>query len=198
MFDFLISRIKDYIALDDNEIRLIEFLFVREEYSRSEVILEEGAVCKKFYFVATGILRLTKVVNGVDRTFVFRPEGSFGSVMESFCTQSPSPNSIIAIEHCILYTITYDHLQVFYNEIIEGDRFGRLFIEEVFAEVTDHLISMHSLGPEQRYLRLTNEEPGLLKRVPQYMIASYLGITPQALCRIKKKMDLQLLMNPGS
>ncbi|TVQ18074.1 MAG: Crp/Fnr family transcriptional regulator [Bacteroidetes bacterium] len=190
MFDFLISRIKDYIALDDKEIQLIESLFVKEEYGRNEVILQEGEVCRKFFFVAKGILRLAKNVNGIDRTFVFRTEGSFGSIMESFCTRFPSPNSINTTERCILYTITYDNLQVFYTTIREGERFGRLLIEEVFMEVSEHLVAMHSLSPEQRYTMLTISEPTMLERIPQYMIASYLGITPQALCRIKKKMNV--------
>lgn len=188
MFNFLISRIKDYIALDNNEVRLVESLFVKEEYGRNAVILQEGDVCRKFFFIAKGVLRISKNVNGVDRTFVFRMEGSFGSIMESFCTRFPSPNSIVAIGHCILYTISYDNLQVFFKAISKGERFGRLLMEEVFVEVSDHLVSMHSLSPEQRYIRLLINEPAMLKRIPQYMIASYLGITPQALCRIKKKM----------
>lgn len=188
MFDYLISRIKDYIALDDSEVRMIESLFVQEEYGRNKLILQEGEVCRKFFFVAKGILRLSKNVNGVDRTFVFRTEGSFGSIMESFCTRFPSANSIFAIEPCVLFTITYDELQVFYHEIREGERFGRLLMEEVFVEASNHLAAMYSLSPEQRYTDLVRKMPAMLQRIPQHMIASYLGITPQALCRIKKKL----------
>ncbi len=76
----------------------------------------------------------------------------------------------------------------FFDLIREGERFGRLLIEEVFVEISDHLVTMHSLSPEQRYIRLVINEPAMLKRIPQYMIASYLGITPQAFYRIKKKL----------
>lgn len=127
-------------------------------------------------------------MNGADRTFVFRTEGAFGSIMESFCTRFPSANSIITIEPCVLFTISYDALQVFYNEIRQGERFGRLLMEEVYVEASNHLVAMYSLSPEQRYIKLQREIPAMLHRIPQYMIASYLGITPQALCRIKKKM----------
>lgn len=113
--DFRIERIDGQwvFCTSAGDFPLVDSLFVKEGYARNEVILEEGDVCRKFFFIAKGVLRLSKNVDGLDRTFVFRSEGSFGSVMESFCTQSPSSNSVIAIEHCILYTISFDDLQVF-------------------------------------------------------------------------------------
>ncbi|TVQ13077.1 MAG: Crp/Fnr family transcriptional regulator [Bacteroidetes bacterium] len=188
MHDFLISRIKDYIALDDNEIQLIESLFVKEEYGRNEVLLQEGDICRKLYFVNKGIVRFSQLTLGEERTFVFRAEGAFCNDLESFLRKIPSRNSITSIEPTTVFSITYDNLQVFYNRLRYGDRFGRIAIEQLFVMVVNHLTTFYSESPEQRYIRFFSHHKEFLQRIPQYYIASYIGVTPQALCRIKKKM----------
>jgi len=187
-YDFLISRIKDYISLSDKEADSVKGLFVEEHFKKNEVILKEGDVCKKLYFVAKGILRFHQLAEGEERTYVFRSEGGFCNDLDSFLKQIPSKNSISAIGSTIGLSITFENLQLFYNEVTYGDRFGRLAIEQIFTMVVDHLTTFYSETPEQRYLRFASMHGDLLQRIPQYYIASYVGVTPQALCRIKKKL----------
>jgi CRP-like cAMP-binding protein len=187
MSDFLISRIRDYISLSEQEACLVNLLFHKECPRKNDLILKEGDICDKFFFIEKGIIRLTKTIDGKERNLVFRTEGCFGSILESFFTQTPSSCSIYAIEPCILQTISFRDLQTFYEKVREGDRFGRLIVEEVFIESSNHLIALHTLSPEQRYIDLIKDYPDLIARVPQYMIASFLCIEPQSLCRIKKK-----------
>ncbi len=186
--DFLILRIKDYIAVNDQEIDLIIRLFVKEHFKKNEVLLHEGAVCRKLFFIAKGIVRFSQLSDGEDRTYVFRAEGAFCSDLDSFLRKIPSKNAITAIEPITAFSITYENLQVFYNELRFGDRFGRLAIEQIFVMVVNHLTTFYSERPEQRYIRFANQHKELLQRIPQYYIASYIGVTPQALCRIKKKL----------
>jgi CRP-like cAMP-binding protein len=140
------------------------------------------------YFVAKGIVRFSQLSGGEERTFVFRPEGAFCNDLESFLKKTPSQNTLSAIGPTTVLSITYDNLQVFYNQITYGDRFGRLAIEQIFVMVVNHLTTFYSETPEQRYVRFAQHHKHLLQRIPQYYISSYIGVTPQALCRIKKKL----------
>lgn len=185
-FDFLVSRIKDYIPLSANDEELISKLFLPEYFSKNELILKEGTYCQKLYFIATGIVRFSLLIDGADRTFVFRDEGAFCSDLDSLLRRTPSKFNIAAIEPATIFSITYDNLQIFYKEITYGDRFGRLAIEQLFLGVVNHLYTFYSEGPEQRYLRFIDQHKDMLQRISQYHIASYVGVTPQALCRIKK------------
>lgn len=187
MSDILISRIRDYISLSEKEVCTVNSLFRKELHRKNELILKQGDVCKKLYFIEKGIIRLTINIEGKEKCMVFRSEGSFGTILESYCTQTPSPLSIYALEPCILYTIHYNELQTFFHLVKEGDRFGRLIIEEVIIEASSHLLEMHTLSPEQRFVGFTEKFPTLMQRIPQHMIASFLGIAPQTLCRFKKR-----------
>ncbi len=186
--DFLILRIKNYISLNDREVVFIKSLFEEEHFKKNEVILNAGDVCKKLYFVANGIVRFSQFTEDEERTFVFRSEGEFCNDLESFLRKTPSENNIIAIEPTTVFSITHTNLQVFYNELRFGDRFGRIAIENVYTMLVNQLIAFYSETPEQRYTRFARHNRKLLQRIPQYYIASYIGVTPQALCRIKKKM----------
>jgi CRP-like cAMP-binding protein len=187
-FDSLVLRIKDYIPINESDEELISKLFVLEIFNKHELILKEGDYCQKLYFIATGIIRFSLLIDGEDRTFVFRNEGAFCSDLESFLKKTPSKYTISAIEPTKIFSITYDNLQVFYNEITYGERFGRLNIEQIFLRVVNHLTTFYSESPEQRYVRFIKQHRDLLQRIPQYLIASYIGVSPQALCRIKKKL----------
>lgn len=186
--DFLFQRIEHYITLTNEDRELILQLFKEEHVAKNQVLLKEGEVCRKVFFIARGVLRFSKMVEGEDRTFVFRPEGAFVSDIESFRRKTPSSNTITTVGSCILFTITHDDMEYFYRNISQGERFGRLVIEEVFIMAVTHLTTFYSDSPEQRYLRFVKQHKNLLQRIPQYHIASYLGVTPQALCRIKKKL----------
>ncbi len=187
-FDYLILRIKDYISLKDNEVEFIQSLFKEEHYINNEVLLREGNVCKKLYFVADGIVRFSQLADGEERTYVIRSEGAFCNDLESFLNQIPSKNSISAVGNTVVLSITYGNLQIFYNEVTHGDRFGRLAMEQKYTTVVNQLSTLYFESPEQRYLRYISNHKDLLQRLPQYYIASQMGVSPQALCRIKKKL----------
>ncbi len=187
-FDFLMKGIRDYIPLSEWEEDYIKQLFVLETFKRNEAILKEGEVCRKFYFVAQGIVRFSQFSFGEERTYVFRPEGSFCNDLESFLCNTPSKNNIYSVDKTYILSITYDNLQLLYKNVSHGDRFGRLAIEKVFVMVVSHLTSFYSKTPEERFVDFTKKHPELLQRIPQHYIASYIGVTPQTLCRIKKNL----------
>lgn len=197
LLDFLISRIKDYIEVNDEEIEIIHRLFVKEHFKRNAVLLQEGEVCRKLFFIAKGIVRFSKLFDGEDRTYVFRGEGTFCLEMESFLQKVPSKSNITAIEPTTVLSMTYENLQVFYNALRYGDRFGRRVTEQAFIQAVNLLTTFNSESPEQRYLRFVMNYRHFIQRIPQHYIASHIGVTPQALCRIKKNAGYGF-MNPDS
>lgn len=185
--DFLIQRIRDYVPLEDNDIRIIQGLFESKSFSANEVIHSEGRVCNRLWFIAKGLVRFSISLDGDERTFVFRDTGSFTSDIESFLRKTPSRRSIIAVEDTLTYSISWDNLQKLYKEMTYGERFGRLLVEEVFLSAVNHIASYYTEPPDVRYERLIQNHPDLIQRIPQYLIASFLGVKPQSLCRIKKR-----------
>lgn len=188
MSDFLISRIKDYIPLTESESRLVESLFAEEHYKKNEVLLQEGSICRKLFFISEGIVRFSRFSDGDEKTFVFKEEGSFFTDHDSFMRKTASKNTIAAVLPTTVFSISYENLQVFYNELQFGDRFGRIAVEQFLVMVFNHLTTLYSETPEQRFVRFSSHHKELLQRIPQYYIASHIGVSPQALCRIKKKM----------
>jgi CRP-like cAMP-binding protein len=187
-YDFLVSRIKDYIEVNDEEIEIIHRLFAKEHFKKNAVLLREGEVCRKLFFIAKGIVRFSKLKDGEDRTYAFRVEGTFCLELESFLQKVPSKSAITAIEPTTVLSITHENLLIFYNEFRYGDRFGRRVTEQAFIQVVNLLTTFNSESPEQRYLRFATNHKPFMQRIPQYYIASHIGVTPQALCRIKKKL----------
>jgi CRP-like cAMP-binding protein len=188
MKELLVSKIREYIPLNDSDNQIIDSLFNYQEYNANETILKEGDICNKLWFIEKGMVRFATNTDGEDRTFIFRSEGSFISDIEGFIKRTPATKSIIALEDCNVYVITKDDLQRFFQEVTHGERFGRLLVEHIFLASVNHIVSFYTESPETRYIKLLKQNNDFIQRIPQYHIASFLGIKPQSLCRIKKRL----------
>ena len=188
MKELLITRIKEYISLSDADIQVIDSLFKLKEYGANQIIHQEGVICNKLWFIAKGLVRYSSNMNGEDRTFIFRNEGNFIGDIEGFMNNAPATKSIVTIEESVLYVISKSDLQIFYQKVNQGERFGRLLVEKNFAAAVNHIVSFYTESPEQRYIKLVRQSSDFIQRIPQYHIASFLGIQPQSLCRIKRRL----------
>lgn len=188
MKDLLINKIREFVPLYDVDVMAIDSLFKLEEYKANQIIHQESVICNKLWFIAKGLVRYTSNIDGDDRTFIFRNEGNFIGDIESFINKVPATKSIVSIEDSILYAITKTDLQVFYETVTHGERFGRLLVEKIFASAVNHIVSFYTESPEQRYVKLLSQSKDFIQRIPQYHIASFLGIQPQSLCRIKRRL----------
>jgi len=184
----LIRTIKTYISLTPEEEDIVSSLFTPLQLAPGAYFLEEGKICRHVAFIHKGLLRYYINDNGVERTMYFNRENEFVCNYPSFLPQIPSDKSIQAVEETELYLISYENLQRFYKEIKEGEKFGRVAIEYVFLSAIQQLDSLYTDPPEQRYQRFLSIYPDLVQRLPQYFIASYVGIKPQSLSRIRKRM----------
>jgi CRP-like cAMP-binding protein len=188
MIDHLLQSIQRVIALNDDEINVVQSLFKAKAYQKGEFFLADGQVCKHAGFIEKGLIRYYINDDGEEKTYEFGKENDFVCNYESFLTQAPSTKIIQALEDCVIWQISFPDLQVFYQSVAGGERFGRIVIEQVFIQLLSALGSLYTDTPEQRYLKLLNEHPDLQQRVSQYHIASYVGVKPQSLSRIRKRI----------
>lgn len=164
----------------------------RIEVPAKTILLREGQVSKKAFFIEKGCLRAWVNKNGKDITFQFFFEQQNISSAESFRKNIPSFITIESVEPCILYWIGKDDLVKIMEELMEIPELRARFIDGVFDRQFNYirqLLSFITETPRERYLKLIKEKPHILMRVPQQYIASYLGITPVSLSRIRNKVS---------
>jgi CRP/FNR family transcriptional regulator, anaerobic regulatory protein len=157
-------------------------------YKRKEFILREGETCRYLYFINKGCIRYFYNVDGEEKTGQFFFENGWYSDLESFLTGEPSWQNIQALEPTQLLLISRDNLYRLYEQVPVFERFGRLLIEQSFIGLRTKNKHLTSLSPEERYLKLIEERPKVIQRVSLKYIASYLGVQPESLSRIRKRL----------
>lgn len=155
--------------------------------AKGDVLLKEGEVAGFVVFVNRGLLRLYSTFDDKIRTTKFCKEGEFGSPYESFLTGLPSVYAFDALEDSELLFLASDDLQYLYRKYPVFERLGRLIAESLFIFLCAKQKRAFQT-PDEQYLEFIQTYPDLVQRVPQYIIASYLGITPETLSRIRKRM----------
>ncbi len=174
--------------ISDEEWTIFSSKLSYEEFPKKHVVLRTGQVEDYLSFVATGIVRyyIPKLENDVTFTFVF--DHSFISGYDSFLTRKPSTYHIETLTKTTLWRLKYTDLQSIYNDTKIGNLIGRQASEELFLKKSKRELSLLNETAEERYRNLFTEQPRLIQQVPLKYIASYIGVTPQALSRIRKRM----------
>jgi len=191
MTEKLINKIQSIIDLTPKEIECINQLFKEKQIKKGDFFLADGQVCNQFGFIVKGLIRYYINHDGEDKTYYFAYENNFVCNYESFIPQIPSTKVIQALEDCEMLVISFADLQIFYKSITQGERFGRLILEQAFIELLQGLSSFYTDAPEYRYEKFVKEHPNLQQRISQYYIASYVGVKPQSLSRIRKRISSQ-------
>jgi len=191
MTEKLIISIQSLISLNPKEADCIKLLFKEKSIKKGEFFLAEGQVCKQVGFIVKGLMRYYINHDGEEKTYAFAQENNFICNYESFIPQTQSTKIIQALEDCEILVISFADLQIFYKSISEGERFGRLVIGQVFIEILQDLSSFYIDTPEHRYEKFVKKHSDLQQRISQYHIASYVGVKPQSLSRIRKRISNQ-------
>jgi len=179
--------IQNYTTLTPADWALIESCLSQKEYNPNDLILEEGKVCSKIYFLESGLLRYFTWNDGIDMTkFFTQPPYCFTS-QRSYNLQIPSAESIEVLEKSIVWEIArIDAERLF--KLASWSTFVRKLIQEVQFFTQEIMEALQSQTAEQRYRQMLHNNDPLLQKVPLKHLASYLGIAPQSLSRIRKKM----------
>lgn len=184
----LINTIKHLINISEDEESILKSLFKPLALKAGDFFVEEGQVCRYVGFIEKGLVRYYVTDDGNHKTLYFNKEDEFVSNYQSFIPRKPSNTNIQAIEDTRLQVISFENLQRLYATVREGEKLGRLGIESVFINSLEQLKSFYRDSPAERYRQFLKAYPHLAQRIPQYYIASYVGIKPQSLSRIRKRL----------
>jgi len=186
--DLLLKAIRHYIPLSSDDEAIIRSLFRTEKLKKGQHLLQAGNICRNIFFIEEGLVRYYSIIDGEEKTSYFNKEGEFVCDYASFLPQRPSTINIQALEACTIYFISHSNLQLLYEQVKYGDRFGRMALEDVYVNLINQVNSLYNDPPELRYQIFLTRFPDTGQRIPQYYIASYIGIKPQSLSRIRKRM----------
>lgn len=155
-----------------------------------QTYIEQGKVFKKLFWIKKGILRSYYLTdNGEEKTLIFRAEEQFGGVAECIFGNLPSKQNWQAVEDCELLELDYDKLLAITDTDISLTKTRLAFVQNMLLEVMMRLESFVLEKPEERYLTLMTQKPHIVQRVPDKHIASYIGVTPVSLSRIRKRLS---------
>jgi CRP-like cAMP-binding protein len=190
MYDVFFKKLAEKISLTDEEVALFKTYLTPKKLRKKQYLLQEGDVCKASAFVEKGALRSYTVdEKGSEHIMQFALEGWWISDMYSMLTGEPATQNIDAIEDSELVLISKQAQEELMIRIPKFEHFMRLLLQNAYIAAQRRFNQMSSLTTEERYTRLVNTYPDIVQRIPQHMIASYLGLTPETLSRARKQMS---------
>ena len=192
MYELLHKKIAETISITEEDFNYCKTLFLPKKLRKKKYLLQEGDVCKYTAFVSKGLLRTYTIDDkGAEHILQFALEGWWIADLYSFLTDEPSQFNIEALEDCELLLITKPSWDLLLTKIPAFERFFRILIQNNLIATQRRLIGIMSETAEEKYIKFLKTYPDCGQRVPQHMIASYLGITRETLSRIRGQMAIR-------
>ena len=185
------KRYTETIAnVNEKDWSVFSSLLKKREISKKSTFLVKGEIEDNISFIEKGEVRLfmPEAEQEKELTFGFSFQGEFISAYDSFLTRTPSIYQLEALADTIFWSISYSELQKVYKTTSIGNTVGRFISEKLFLIKSKREQSLLNETSEQRYLNLFKDRPNVIKQIPLKYIASYIGVTPQALSRIRKRI----------
>jgi len=190
MYQSLFNHIERYVPLDERERDLLSAGLEYSMLEKKAYLLKEGTICHANYFILKGCLRLYFISEtGKEQTLQFGIENWWISDLDSLSRQTPSPFFIQTIEPSEIAVLNQQTEQALLKAIPKLERYFRLVLQRAYAASTMRLYYLSSLSGAKRYHHFNNLFPCFVQRIPQYMLASYLGFSPEFLSRIRAKKE---------
>jgi CRP-like cAMP-binding protein len=188
----LLHYINEYVSLSKSEEDILMSKLNYRKYLKGQYIVQQGDICKQECFVLSGCVKTFYMDDeGQEHIVMFSIKDWWTADMGSFITQTPADYNIQCIEDTELILFGYDIIEDLYEQIPKLERFFRQIIEKALVASQKRIVRSFSLTAKERYLYFRDQYPEIEQRLPQYMIASYLGITKEFLSKIKSKIILE-------
>jgi CRP-like cAMP-binding protein len=189
----LIESIEHYVSMNTDEITLIKNSIEKKTYEKNENVFTQGKISNKIYFITKGCVRLFYNVDGIDKTAFFYTEGQFICAGESYAFNIPAVENYQAIEQTEIYEFTKSKIEELLIKVPKMEVIARIATENELITCQKVIASFVTKSAEERYIDLLNTQGELFQRVPQQYIASFLGVSPETLSRIKKRVHKKRL-----
>lgn len=189
MNDYIKTYFKNFLPLEEADLELFLSKFKHKSFKKGDYFIKEGESCSEIGFILKGCLVCVYNKDGNDAIDEFSVENEFISDYPSLLDNKPAEKDVKCLEDSEIIVVNSKDLNELYNQKHSFERVGRIIAESLFKNWQQKAISLMLDNAETRYKKLIASKPSLLQRVPQYLIASYLGITPESLSRIRKKLN---------
>ena len=188
MFSEIVKLIRQAIDISDEEAKIVEDCIPVKNFKKGTILLREGQVSKESYQNLSGLIRKYYIIDGNEVTTNFYEEGTSIASFTSLQQKTPAKHDFECIEDCRLAILNKDKEKDLIEKVPKYEALCRTSVEEDLGKQQDSLAAYLISSPEQRYLSLLNDKPKLLNRVPLYYLASYIGVKPESLSRIRKRV----------
>jgi CRP-like cAMP-binding protein len=182
------SFIKQFVTFSEEDWQLAKPFFNTEIVPKGTLILSQGSVCQTLSFIEEGAFRQYRMEDVDEYAYDFSFEEDYAVDFKSFLTGSPATINISALKDSTIVNISKQALDKVYKISPAFQEFGRLMVERAFVYDDERVQSLLYDTPEERYLKLMQRDPNLLAEIPLYSIASYLGVRPETLSRIRANL----------
>jgi len=183
-----IKHFRQFTDFNDSELEIIMPYFETRKFKKKSILLDIGKVSNEVFYIIKGCIRLYCEKDGEELSTYFFTENMFAGSYDSFLSRRPSKVAIETLEECEVLVLTHEAQEKLFDIFPKMNEFIRKAIEQRFILLHDLFISYLLNSPEERYLMLQQERPALLQRIPQHQIASFLGVTPVSLSRIRNRV----------
>jgi len=189
MIESVKQYLENFLPLSEEEWQLFKSMMVPHQLNKGDILLKEGEVCDKLFFLTSGLIRKYEIVRKKEITLHFYSDQQFVSVFDSFLKKEPSSSFLQALEVCEGFSISHENVYKLYQTDQKWERIGRLIAEGVYVRELNRVRMLLSYNSTELYERMLIEGTDWLGRVHQKYIASYLGISPESLSRLRKKFQ---------
>ena len=191
MEDEVLKYVSKFISLTEEETKVITEDIRIRNYKKGTILLQDGEISKEGYFILKGCIRQYCIIDGEEKTTNFYTEEQWVLSRKSYTQKIPANHYFSCIEDCILLIGNIEKESKFYNKISMFPRLQSLtrsFMEKEISMYQEMLSTYITDTPETRYLKLLKTRPELIQRIPQHQLASYIGVKPESLSRIRKRI----------
>ncbi len=185
------AALSEFINLTETEWLIFSESLVVKHYKKGDYFLKEDNLCDYVGFVIDGFFNFFYLINGVQHIRGFFFSSEFISNYPCFLLETKSKFYIQALEDSSVTLIHRDALFVLYKKLPKVKELSTSIVENLYVEVSDKYESFFLKSAEERYLELMNRRPEIIQKIPQYMIASYLGMSAEGLSRIRKRLSVK-------
>jgi CRP-like cAMP-binding protein len=183
--------LEDLIGITEDEWKHFYVKLNRKEFKKKTAIIKGGSTAKNLYFIENGLLRTYYLQDGKEINTYFACDNQFISTFSSFISQTASFEILETIEDSVVYELSFKSLTELYGESSKFEKLGRILAEKNYLCIIDRTLTMQTKTAREKYLDfIENYNKKIIQRVPQHQIASFLGIAPESLSRVRKEIPI--------